>query len=116
MKRQVPPQVQVLCYDFKAAISARMLSFDDEGCDLSSLTLSPDAVFPRKCQLLLRLHDSRSCMVVNVRAKLSAFIRENGQWIYRLRWDDAPAFLVQLAEDDHGTLASNAVQAYSRAS
>lgn len=103
MKRIPPSNVQALCYDFRSAVSARILSFDEDGCDLASLTPSSDAVFPRKCQLLVRLHDQRTGQAVNVRAKLSAFIRDQGTWVYRLRWDESPTFLTQLADSEEET-------------
>lgn len=87
--------VPVVCHDFRSIVTGYLRSIDGTGCELVSGLATAGPVFAQKAEIFLNLFDEKSGQSVNVRARLTAAIRRDGQWLYRIRWQQKPAFLDQ---------------------
>lgn len=85
--------VPVVCHDFRSIVTGHLRAIDGTGCELVSSLDTPGPVFPQKIEVFLNLLNEASGESVNVRARLTAAVRRDGRWLYRIRWQKLPAFL-----------------------
>ncbi len=85
--------IPVVCHDFRSIVTGHLRAIDGTGCELVSSLDTPGPVFPQKIDVFLNLFDETSGESVNVRARLTAAVRRDGRWLYRIRWQQVPAFL-----------------------
>lgn len=80
--------MKAICHDQRNIISGRIESMTETGCILVSDSTHSDPVFPQKAQVTLNIaSDKRSGESCTLRARLTAVTREDGRWLYRIRWN-----------------------------
>ncbi|OFZ80821.1 MAG: hypothetical protein A3K03_09855 [Bdellovibrionales bacterium RIFOXYD1_FULL_44_7] len=89
--------IQVLCHDQFNVISGTVRSVTDIGCELVSSVRTPGPVFAKKARVLLNILDEKSGKSMNVYARLTAVIRDDGSWVYRVQWRQKPQILGRIA-------------------
>lgn len=84
----------VVCHDQRGVVTGRLEEISDTGCKLVSNLDTSDPVFPQKTNVSLNIIiDSKTGESVNVEARLTGVLRDQGTWLYRLRWPECPKFL-----------------------
>lgn len=79
--------IEAICHDFRSMINGTIRNISDSGCELISSVNSSDSVFPQKAQIMLNLFDPKAGKSVNIKARLTRAFRQEGTWVYKVRWD-----------------------------
>lgn len=85
-------QTEAVCHDHKEVVVGILENISDSGCELVSDEHSTIPKLALNSPLVLNVTNSAGEKAMNVRASLSSVERRDGNWVYRIRWAEAPSF------------------------
>lgn len=86
-------EIPVVCHDRRNLINGMIRNITETGCELVSSVNSPNPAFPHKTAVLLNVLDEMTGRSVNVQARLTNVMRQDGAWTYKIRWNEFPQIL-----------------------
>jgi hypothetical protein len=80
-----------ILFDSRNAVTAWVSEATAEGCEIRSDGENTDPLFVKEAGAVLNLYEVASGKTSNVPVHVSEILRQEGHWVYRVRWSQVPA-------------------------
>jgi hypothetical protein len=90
-------KLHAICHDQMNVVTGTLAGVTETGCELIVTNSIEGQGLASHAQINITLVDLSDDRSMRVRARVVAVNRENGQWVYRLSWPEAPAWFGEKA-------------------
>jgi hypothetical protein len=95
--------IEALCHDNRSLAAGTLEEATDQECRLVVSSNATAPAFARGASAVLNLFEPSSGRSENIKVRIVRAARDQGRWVYRLRWERKPGLLARHFPDGRKT-------------